>query len=339
MNYIGSKHSILDFIESSILDFTKEEGHTFCDIFAGTAVVALRFKMNGYDCITNDLQYYSYVLSKHYIENNEEIIFKGLKKIGIDDVFIYLNKLDNYKGFIYNNYTLEGSNSRQYFTEYNAIKIDSIRNQIEKWYKKGNIVENEYYYLISCLLEAADKVANTASVYEAFLKNIKRSAQNDLELKPLPIPINKKTINKVYIEDSNELIKHIKGDILYLDPPYNARKYSSNYHILETIAYGDYPLIKGKTGVRTDAIRSDYNSSINVKKAFEEIIKNAKFKYIFLSYNDEGIMSLEEIEEILKKYGHYQRYEKNHKRYKANKDKETTKKTTIEYLHALKKDI
>ena len=337
MNYIGSKHSILDFIESSILDFTKEEGKVFCDIFAGTGVVAKRFKQDGYDVISNDLQYYSYVLNKHYIENNKEITFNGLKKIGIKDVFIYLNKLDNYQGFIYNNYTLEVSNERQYFTEYNAIKIDSIREQIEKWYKKGNIIDNEYYYLIACLLEAADKVANTASVYEAFLKKVKRSAQNELILKPLPIIINKNTYNKVYIEDSNELIKCISGDILYLDPPYNSRKYSSNYHILETIAYGDYPMIKGKTGVRTDSFKSDYNKVNNVAIAFEELIKKANFKYIFLSYNDEGIMSLEQIEKIMKKYGKYHRYEKNHKRYKANKDKEVSKKTTIEYLHALKK--
>lgn len=339
MNYIGSKHSIIDFVETSILDFTKEEGKIFCDIFAGTGVVATRFKKAGYDVIANDMQYYSYVLNKHYVENNKEITFKGLKKLGIKDVFIYLNKLDNYRGFIYNNYTIEGSNERQYFTEYNAIKIDSIREQIEKWYKKGNIIDNEYYYLISCLLEAADKVANTASVYEAFLKKVKRSAQNELILKPLPCIINPKTYNKVYIEDSNELIKNISGDILYLDPPYNSRKYSSNYHILETIAYGDYPMIKGKTGVRTDNIKSDYNSVQKVVAAFEDLIKNAQFKYIFLSYNDEGIMSLDQIEQIMKKYGKYKRYERNHKRYKANKDKETTKKTTIEYLHALKKDI
>lgn len=337
MNYIGSKHSIVDFIEESIMDFTKEEGKIFCDIFAGTGVVGKRFKMLGYDVIANDLQYYSYIINKHYLVNNKNITFNGLKKIGIDDVFIYLNKINDYKGFIYNNYTVEGSFVRNYFTEDNAIKIDSIRNQIEKWYKKGNIIESEYNYLVSCLLESADKVANTASVYEAFLKKLKRTAQKDLELKPLPIIINKNTSSKVYIEDGNELIRNIYGDILYLDPPYNSRKYSSNYHILETIAYGDSPMIKGKTGVRIDSLKSKYNSLNDVKTAFEDIIKNAKFKYIFLSYNDEGIMSLEEIESIMKKYGKYHRYEKNHKRYKANKDKEVSKKTTIEYLHALEK--
>lgn len=341
MNYIGSKHSIISFLEESIVDFTKGDCKTFCDIFAGTGVVGKRFKNLGYDVIANDNQFYSFVLNKHYLENNEIPSFSKLKLLGIADVFIYLNKLCNYPGFIYNNYTLEGTRGKKYercyFTEENAIKIDSMRDQIEKWYKKELINKNEYYYLLSCLLEAADKVANTASVYEAFLKHIKKSAQKVIELKPIDIIVNKNTRSKVFIEDANELIKYIKGDILYLDPPYNTRKYSSNYHILETIAYGDFPVIKGKTGVRAEQNYSKYNKKNEVAVAFEEIIKNSDFKYIFLSYNDEGIMGLKEIEDIMSKYGHYQRYECNHKRYKASKNKEVSKKTTVEYLHALKK--
>lgn len=341
MNYIGSKHSILNFLEESIVDFTKMENGIFCDIFAGTGVVGKYFKTLGYDVIANDNQYYSYVLNKHYLENNGELKFNTLKQKGIDDVFIYLNKIEGVQKFITDNYTQEGTlkkeYERKYFTYNNALKIDAIRDQIEKWYKTEWINKEEYFYLLSCLLEAADRVANTASVYEAFLKEFKRSAQNDLELKPIDIVVNKKTKNKVYIEDANGLIKRIKGDILYLDPPYNVRKYSSNYHMLETIALCDCPTIKGKTGIRTDGIKSLFNNKNKVAEALENLIKDAKFKYIFLSYNDEGILSLNEIENIMQKYGRYYRYEKNHKRYKANKDKETTKKTTIEYLHALEK--
>lgn len=344
MNYIGSKHSIIDFIEESILDVVGLDKHyIFCDIFAGTGVVGKRFKSLGYDIIANDNQYYSYVINKHYIENNSLISFNKLKLIGIDDVFIYLNKLDNYKGFIFNNYTEEGTKNsnyiRMYFTEENAIKIDSIRNQIEKWFKNDLLEKNEYYYLLTCLLEAADKVANTASVYEAFLKKMKRSAQNKLEFKELPILINKDTNNIVYKEDCNELIYHIKGDILYMDPPYNSRKYNTNYHILETIAYGDMPEIKGKTGIRCDGIISKFNSKNEAIVAFEEIIKNANFKYIFLSYNDEGIMTIDDIKSVMSKYGLYKKYEKYHKRYKACKNKEVLKKSTIEYLHVLIKNF
>lgn len=343
MNYIGSKHSIIDFIDQSIIDFTGDvKGKTFCDIFAGTGVVGKRFKQLGCNVIANDNQYYSYVINKHYIFNNSNITFESLKFMGIDDVFIYLNKLNNYKGFIYANYTEKGTKAlnytRMYFTEENAIKIDSMRNQIEKWYKFDNINKNEYFYLLTCLIEAADKVANTASVYEAFLKKMKRSAQNTIELKPLPIIISDGTSGVVYKEDSNTLIKKIKGDILYMDPPYNSRKYNTNYHILETIAYGDMPEIKGKTGVRCDGSLSSFNSRQKVLDAFEDIVKNAKFKYIFLSYNDEGLMKVEDIQRIMEKYGRYRRYERYHKRYKASKNKEVEKKSTIEFLHALEKN-
>ena len=157
-------------------------------------------------------------------------------------------------------------------------------------------------------------------------------------MKELPILINKDTTNIVYKEDCNELIKHVSGDILYMDPPYNTRKYNTIYHILETIAYGDMPEIKGKTGIRCDGVTSKFNSKNEAINALEDIIKNAKFKYIFLSYNDEGIMNIDDIENVMKKYGIYRRYEKNHNRYKANKDKEVVKKTTIEYLHVLIKN-
>lgn len=345
MNYIGSKLSILDYIGDTIQDFigTNDESVTFCDIFAGTSSVGKYFKNKGYNIISNDIEYYSYVNAKHYIENNEEITFEKLKNEGIQNVFEYLNNIEDKKGFIFSNYTISGTQNqeyeRKYFTDENAIKIDSIRSKIEEWKNKKLIKENEYYYLISCLLEAADKVANTASVYEAFLKNIKKSASKTLEIKPLEVLKNKK--EKKYLvknEDANILIKNISGDILYMDPPYNTRKYDTNYHMLETIALYDNPKIKGKTGVREETKkRSKYCIKKEVESAFEDLIKNAKFKYIFLSYNDEGIIPLNRIKEIMSKYGEYKVYEQNHKRFKADSNRNFLKDTTIEYIHCLKK--
>lgn len=347
MNYIGSKLSILNYIDNTIQDFAKinNSNVTFCDIFAGTSSVGKYFKKKNYSIISNDIQYYSYVIAKHYIENNKKIEFKRLKQNNITDVFEYLNNLNNKKGFIYYNYTMEGTENqeyeRKYFTEENAIKIDSIRIKIEEWKKNNLVEENEYYYLLTCLLEAADKVANTASVYEAFLKNIKKSACKPLQFRPLEVLINSET--KKYIvknKDANDLIKEIEGDILYLDPPYNTRKYDTNYHMLETIALYDNPKIKGKTGVRAENNkRSKYCMKKEVEQTFEELIKNAKFKYIFLSYNDEGIIPFKRIEEIMSKYGSYKVYKQKHKRYKADNKRRYLKNNTIEYIHCLKKNM
>lgn len=351
MNYIGSKLSILNYIDETIQDFTGIQDNnniTFCDIFAGTSSVGKYFKNKGYNIISNDIQYYSYINAKHYIGNNKNIEFKNIKQNGIYNVFEYLNKLEDQKGFIYRNYTIEGTKNqeyeRQYFTEENAIKIDSIRNKIDEWKNEDLLEENEYYYLLTCLLEASDKVANTASVYEAFLKNIKKSASKTIELKPLEI-LTSNVKDKKYLvenEDANQLIKRISGDILYMDPPYNTRKYDTNYHMLETIALNDNPKIKGKTGVREETTkRSKYCTKKDVETVFEDIIKNAKFKYILLSYNDEGIIPLNRIEEIMNKYGRYKRYEQRHRRFKADssKNRNYDKDYTIEYIHCLEKDI
>ncbi len=133
-------------------------------------------------------------------------------------------------------------------------------------------------------------------------------------------------------------IKKISGDILYLDPPYNHRQYGANYHLLNTIAKYDTFTPKGKTGLR-EYNRSRYCKKSEVKDAFEELIKNAKFKYIFLSYNNEGLMSEEEVANIMKKYGKYDLITKEYQRFKADKSENRNHRAnyTFEYLHILKR--
>ena len=53
------------------------------------------------------------------------------------------------------------------------------------------------------------------------------------------------------------------------------------------------------------AQKSRYCSKSEVKKEFSDLIMNLKAKYIFLSYNDEGLMSLDDIKEIMSQRGKY----------------------------------
>lgn len=344
MNYIGSKLSLIDFITSTIISTIsmKEQcfNHsrmTMSDLFAGTGVVGAAFKKKGLNVISNDIQAYSYVLNKHYIENTHITLDRKKCK----ELINYLQSLKGEEGFIYKNYALGGTlgsdNERMYFTDENALKCDAIRSEIERLFKKELITSSEYYYLLACLLKAIDKVANTASVYGAFLKKFKKSALKPLELKHLEI-IKGTGEYKVYNDDVNKIISKIKGDILYLDPPYNQRQYCANYHILETIALYDNPVISGKTGLRNYADqKSQFCSSRTVKEAFESLIKNADFKYIFLSYNNEGLMSLDTIKNIMEKYGEYTVFTQAYQRFKADKTENRNHKadSTIEYLHCL----
>ncbi len=350
MNYIGSKLRLLEFLEDSINKVVDEKSKVFCDLFAGTGIVGAYFKQKGYTIVANDIQYYSYVLNKHYIDNHEFLEFLGLEKTisSLKDtkgnekevvVCEFLSNIKGVKGFIYKNYCLGGTKNkefeRQYFTDENGMKCDAIRLKIEEWRNDLKITNEEYFFLLTSLLESIDKYANTASVYGAFLKQLKTSALKSLVVKPAKLIISNEK-HKVFNEDINELIKKIKGDILYLDPPYNQRQYSTNYHLLETIAKYDNPKIYGKTGLRNyEKEKSLYCSRPQVKKTFDNLIQNAKIKYIFLSYNNEGLMTHDDIKEVMSKRGKYGYFTQEYSRFKADKTENRNHKAnkTLEYLH------
>lgn len=302
---------------------------TFCDIFAGTGIVGRTFKTSVKKIIANDIEYYSFVLNKNYIENQRDIADKN----NFIEELNSLPLIDN--GFIYKNYCLGGNGERQYFSDPNGKRIDTFRTKIEEWKNSGRISANLYYFLLCSLLECADKVANTASVYGAYLKKIKKSAQKDLILEPAEFELDNNA-HQIFNKDANELIKEIEGDILYLDPPYNARQYGANYHLLNTIAEYKPFEPSGKTGLR-QYYKSKYCSAGSVKNEFENLIKNAKFKYIFLSYNNEGLMTVDDVKSIMSKYGRYDLAQTDYQRFKADSNRFNKADSTVEYLHILEK--
>ncbi len=354
LNYIGSKFSLLNFIHFVFKKETKGDVETVGDLFAGTGIVGLSFKQMGFRVISNDIQYYSYVINKKFICTNKLLEFNGLineipgliKFSGREKISFLLSWLNNPRsleeGFIYQNYSPQGSKEkefeRMYFSDENAKLIDTIRLKIEEWYKKRKILEEEYFYLLGTLLEAADKIANTASVYGAFLKKIKSSAKKRLELNYNPIYVSNKE-NKVFNEDILDMLNKEKIDLLYLDPPYNARQYAPNYHILETIARYDSPKIFGKTGLRDySKQKSNFCIKSKVKEEFKKVVKKTNAKYILLSYNNEGLMSINDVQQILSLRGRPKTFKLRYKRFKSDKTEKRNHKSdfTYEYLHFVK---
>ena len=331
MNYIGSKRKLSEFINRTVHEVCGNDlsDKVFCDLFAGTGIVGRNFKTKTKQVIANDLEYYSYVLNRNYIENSDPLEGGTLLE--------ELNRLQGKKGFIAQQYGENGAAGRLYFSQENAQKIDAIRQQIQAWKQDNTLTQDQYFFLLASLIESADKVANTASVYGAYLKHIKKSAARPLEL----IPANfeeTSTTHRAYQEDGNVLIHKIEGDILYLDPPYNSRQYGANYHLLNTIAKYDTFAPRGKTGLPSYN-KSAYSSKNDVATAFEELIKNAQFTYVFLSYNNEGLMSPELVKNILSKYGKYDLATTDYQRFKADKTQNRNHKanSTTEYLHILEK--
>jgi adenine-specific DNA methylase len=296
---------------------------------------------------------FSYAIARAYIKNNQYPFFKGLKgrvagvngcRENIISVIEHLNSLPGLKGFIYKNYCPSGSKDkshrRQYFSDENGKKIDAIRSGIQAWKEEGLISIDEFYILLSSLLEAVPFVANISGNYAAFLKRWDPRALKPLRLR-VPVIHPSKRNNKVFKVDANELVKKISCDILYMDPPYNERQYAPNYFMLELIAEGWFngnePQIYGKTGMRPyEKQKSAYCQKVNVKKTFGDLIENADTKYMLLSYNDEGLMSEDEIVNVLSSRGRVSILETDHRRYRSINQDETDRRVVKEKLYFVK---
>lgn len=320
MRYIGNKENLIEPIYQAMVQ-RNIRGESFFDVFSGTGNVAKFFKKLNYKVISSDLMYYSYVLQQAYIYNNKEPEFKKLEKIishsinqdlfstPLQIVLSYLNNLVEKKGFIYQNYTPDGSANlerpRMYYTGDNGKFIDKVRTQIEYWYEDCLLTNQEYFILIASLIETVPFYANISGVYAAFHKKWDSRALKSMYLRE-PETIVNSHFNQCYQTDSLKLLDEIEADIFYLDPPYNQRQYASNYHLLETIAKYDNPQIKGVSGMRDySEQKSRFCNSKTALEDLEQIVKYGKYKHLLLSYNDEGIMLNNEILEVLKSYNHH----------------------------------
>ncbi|MBN2664585.1 MAG: DNA adenine methylase [Bacteroidales bacterium] len=352
MRFIGNKENLVEWIFSEIQK-NDIKGKHFFDFFAGTSNVGRYFKTKDYVVVSSDLLYFSYVLQKAYIENNEQPKFKTLlKNINVqsktlfarelDLVFEYLNNLKGIEGFIYKNYTPEGTKKlelpRMYFINENGKKIDAIRQQIENWKNDNLITENEYFILLAGLIESVPFYSNILGVYAAFKKDWDPRAIKAFELKPINL-INGDKKHYSYNQNSMELLDKYEFDIIYLDPPYNQRQYAPNYHLLETIAKYDNPEINGVSGMRNyQNQKSDFCNAEKALTELEKILLSKNYKHLLLSYNNEGIMPQDKITKLMKNYGDLNLVEYDYLRFKCNNNGQAKNKKFIkEQLYILKR--
>ena len=304
MRFIGNKESIVEEIESFIdSKIAPDDRLVLFDAFCGTGSVSDRLK-NRFNVVINDNLKWAtvYTAGRLYAPVCR---FEGL---GFDP-FDFLNQSCNEThGFIYKTYAPTESD-RMYFTPENAARIDYFRNQIEEWYISKLLTESEYMFLLACLIESVSKVSNTAGVYGAFLKKWDGRALKPIEfIKP---SYNKRTPEDIaiYNDKIENIISGVECDILYLDPPYTQNQYGTQYHLLETLILNDCPSVSKVTGSRpVMPMRSDWSKEYKVNILFDKIIAETKARYIVLSYNNDGFMSKEYIEAVMKRYGKPETY-------------------------------
>lgn len=268
--YLGNKYKLLGFIEDIVSEKCGKVNSVF-DIFAGTGVVGERFNNPEIKIISNDFLSANYVCLQAFLGTNTDIQESISQKID------HLNKLESEEENYFSKYF-----GRTYFSEENAKKIGTMREEIER--NSKNYTEKSI--LICSLLYAMDKVANTVGHYDAFRKDLDMLQPIKL-LIPSIDHLNNKN-NEIYKEDANSLVRKISCDVLYIDPPYNSRQYSDAYHLMENLTEWKKPEV---IGIAKKMDRSHIKSAYCLKNAtqsFEDLINNAKCKHILLSYNNTG---------------------------------------------------
>jgi len=315
LDYIGSKKSLIPFLHEKIKEHIPYlDKCVFGDLFAGAGNFSFFTAPLVKTMIANDLEEYSYIINKaliscEFTQTLQELINE-------------LNKLDGDEGIVYKNFSPNKHCERMFFTPENAKLIDAMRKQLYMWLFYNEINQKEHDFLLASLLVSLDKVSNTSCVYGAYLKEFKKSAKKKLIIVPIHTRTEQHSSGNCATMSSAEIIaKNYEFDAVYLDPPYNQRQYAANYSPLNYIAsYDENVILMGKTGLMKDYNKSDFCSKRKVKKSFETLIENLNTRYIFLSYNNEGLLSLEELKTILEKKGRIVLYKKKYPKFKARRD-------------------
>ncbi|SDG54261.1 DNA adenine methylase [Dyella sp. 333MFSha] len=293
-DYIGNKRNVIDFVTQPLRELGVSRPLQVMDLFAGTGAVSAAFKQLGHKVTANDHLSTCFTLTSAALLNHSLPRFEGL--FGLEServhgeryhaILDYLNSLQPLRGFVYETYSPASSEvagvARMYFTEANAQRIDAIRASIEVL--RGRLTLGEYALLLSDLLRAASSVANIAGTYGSYLKEWKPKALQLVVLKPASFVDGCRDGHQVWSMDAGEAVKMAAVDVIYADPPYTKRQYAAYYHVLETIARNDRPIVTGRTGLRAwQSESSDFCYKKKAPAALVKILSSMRARHLLLS--------------------------------------------------------
>lgn len=268
--YLGSKYKLISTIKE-IVENNCDNVQSVAELFAGTGVVSSLFF--GKQIITNDLLYSNYLCNYAWFGPTT------YRKRKISSLIKYYNTTEvNEDNYVSINF------GGKYFSINDCRRIGFIREDIERRFIEHEINERERAVLITSLLYAMDKIANTCGHYDAFIQG--KNLSDALQLRALDAPSRNRKINICFNEDASEVARKIKTDLVYLDPPYNSRQYCDAYHLLENIAKWDQPEVFGVAGkMDRTSLKSDYCTKM-APLAMDRLIDSLNCRYILLSYNN-----------------------------------------------------
>ena len=353
LTYIGNKRSLLKFITKGVHLVQKRLGKdklNIFDVFSGSGIVARYFKQYADNLLVNDLEKYSQVTNECYLANTVDIDILELQSIHRYLLeTISTNPL--IEGFITELYAPKDDDNiqegeRVFYTHRNAMYIDTMRQLID------GVNPSLQRFFLAPLLSQASVHSNTSGMFKGFHKNPatgmgqfgggNRDAllriKGNIEL-PFPVLSNFQCNSVIYNGDSNVIVKIVpEVDLAYLDPPYNQHPYGSNYFMLNLILENKRPETVSKiSGIAEGWNRSAYNKRQFAYNALSDLVANIKAKYVLISFNSEGFISLDEMKKMLAQVGKVEVLETNYNTFRGCRNFENRSIHVTEYLYLLEK--
>ena len=293
--YIGCKTKLIDWIFSLICEQTHDV-HSFCDIFAGTGVVAHRALQTYERVVVNDFLHSNNIMYHAFFAPTK---WDELKVQSIINDFNLINPAKLRENYFSKNF------GDRYFHHDTAKIVGYIRESLKKM--QCELTDKEYAVLMASLIYSIDRHANTMGHFDAYHHKAPVAHQFIMRM------VDAESFEGVEIhrEDANKLARNIDVDLTYLDPPYNSRQYSRFYHVYENLVQWKKPELFGAALKPREENMSDYcrNSAFT---AFTDLVSHIKSRYLVVSYNNtyhskstssENKIKLEQLEEVLSKCG------------------------------------
>ncbi len=356
--YIGNKRKLLPLIAEAVAATGLDpKASVFVDTFAGTGVVSRWAKAAGYRTVANDWEPYAEIINRCYIESNAAPLTTDGRSY--DDLIRELAALPGREDWVTRHLCPADDakpdldRERLFYMRKNGLKIDAIRERIAEWDAHDLLGPETHACLIAPLLFAACYHANTSGVFKGFHRGwggqtgtaLYRIAA-DLVIEPARFLENGQD-NLVLRKDAATLIddlreRGIRPDIAYLDPPYNQHPYGSNYHVLNSIALWDKPVltqkIEGrgtKSAIRTDwrdERRSDYNHRRSATSAYRQLLTGLDVPWMATSYSTDGTVSLEALIDANRDVGDVMPFMQPYKRYRVSSQRFSAKPVNVEFV-------
>ena len=303
IKYIGSKRVLIPTI-LEVVD-SLPEVDTVVDFFSGTSRVGHALKRAGYRVHANDWMAYASELARCYVAAEASEVRRPATEL-----LEHLQHLPPVDGY----FTETFCRRSRFFQPQNGMRVDAAREEIERL----GLDPDLRAVVLVALMEAADRVDSTTGVQMAYLKEWAPRSYRGLELR-LPDVLDRVGAGRCTAHrlEARDAAASLRGDVAYIDPPYNRHSYLGNYHIWETLIAWDAPETFGVACKRVDCQtrKSDFNSKPRFEEALRSFIGSVDARYLIVSFNDEGYLDRECLESLLRERGDVHVVARDHKRY------------------------